>query len=251
MTEGVTERMTKQSWQWALVVAMAAGVAWAAGKPAQNTTAQPANLEQVLSQMDASAPAFKSVEADITVDNYTAVVEDHEMQKGTTAFRQKNGALEMVTHLKDASGNPVADLLYQNGQLAYYNPGAKQETIMSAGANRGEWDGMLATGFGATGKQLSQAWTVRFDGMDKDVPTTGGAPTAKLELVSKDPKIRSNFSQLTIWVDLSRDISLKQMMLQPDGDSRTVTYSNVQFNKPLKDDLFKLDVAPGTQVQRR
>ena len=52
-------------------------------------------------------------------------------------------------------------------------------------------------------------------------------------------------------MDLTRDISLKQIFLQPDGDSRTVTYSNIRYNKNLDDSLFKLNVAPGTQVQRR
>jgi outer membrane lipoprotein-sorting protein len=88
---------------------------------------------------------------------------------------------------------------------------------------------------------------VKLDGMEN----VGGVPTAKLELVSKDSKIRSYFSQVTIWVDLSRDISLKQVMLQPDGDSRTATYSNIRYNQHVPDGLFTLHVEPGTQVTRR
>jgi outer membrane lipoprotein-sorting protein len=242
--------MRKKSRAWAGVALLAAATAWGAGKPADSAT-QPQNLEQVLTEMDRAAPAFQSVEADISVDNYTAVVQDHSLQKGTTAFRRVNGSMQMVTHLKDASGQPAADLLYENGTLEYYNPTAKQETIFSAGANRGEWDSMLATGFGARGNELRQAWNVTFKGMDETVKTAAGAPTAELVLVSKDPKVQSSFSQVTIWVDLARDISMKQVMLQPDGDSRTATYSNIRYNKPLRDDVFKLNVAPGTQVQRR
>lgn len=243
----VIEHMRKQGSQWLAAVLLAAAPAWAAGKPAQKVaTGQPANLQQVLALMDQSAPKFQSVQADINVDLYTAVVQDHEMQKGVTAFRRANGAMQMATTIN--KGQPGEnDLLYRNGELDFYQPGTKQETIISAGANRGEFDSLLATGFGATGKELSQTWTVTFKGME-DV---GGVSTARLELVGKDPKIRNNFSQVTIWVDLSRDISMKQTMVQPDGDSRTVTYSNVRYNKPVSDKLFELHIAPGTQVTHR
>ncbi|MGA8110532.1 MAG: outer membrane lipoprotein-sorting protein [Acidobacteriaceae bacterium] len=237
--------MTRQRWQWALVAVMAVGPAWAAQNPSQ-----PQSLQDALTLMDRSAAQFQSVEADISVDLYTAVVQDHEFQKGTTAFRRSGGSMEMATTINKGQQGET-DLLYKNGQLEYYLPQRKSETIFSAGANRQEWDSLLATGFGATGKELASAWTVKFDGMDASVPTAGGTPTAKLELVSKDARVRNNFSQVTIWVDLSRDISMKQIFLQPDGDSRTVTYSNIRYNKPVNDKLFELKVAAGTQVQRR
>jgi outer membrane lipoprotein-sorting protein len=209
--------------------------------------AQKADLASVLQQMDASAARFQDVAADISVDNYTAVVQDHEYQKGTTAFRRTSGGMEMVMRLKTADGQPYADLLYRNGQLDYYNPAQKQETIFAAGANKQEYDSLLATGFGATGKELSAAWTVTFQGME----TVDGVQTAKLVLVSKDAKIRESYSQLTLWVDLSRDISKKLVMLQPSGDSRTATYSNIEYNTHLKDSRFKLDIPKGTPMQRR
>ena len=230
----------------ATAIAMVAGL-WLAGS---DVRAQSQDLASVLKQMDASAARFQDVAADISVDNYTAVVQDHEFQKGTTAFRRTSGGMEMVMHLT-SGGQPYADLLYRNGQLDYYNPIQKQETIFSAGANRQEYDGLLATGFGATGQELQSSWMVTFEGMDKGVPTSAGAPTAKLDLVSKDAKIRENYSHLTIWVDLSRDISMKLAMFQPSGDSRTATYSNIEYNTHLKDSRFRLDIPKGTPVQRR
>lgn len=209
--------------------------------------AQGGDLASVLKQMDASAAKFQNVEANIAVDNYTAVVQEHELQKGTTAFRRTSSGMEMVMHLKTNDGQPYADLLYSNGQLTYYSPAQKQETIFAAGANKQEYDSLLATGFGATGKELSAAWTVTFQGME----TVDGVQTAKLDLVSKDAKIRESYSHLTLWVDLSRDISMKLTMFQPSGDSRTATYSNIQYNTHLRSDLFKLDIPKGTPVQKR
>ncbi len=210
------------------------------------SAAQDANLQKVFEQMDASSAKFQNVQADISVDNYTAVVQDHQMQKGSTAFRRAGSSIEMAMTLD--KGQPgERDILYKNGQLAYYQPGAKQETIFSAGANRSEYDSMLATGFGATSKELNAAWEVHLQGNE----AVDGTQTAKLDLVPRLANIRNNISKLTIWVDLTRDISLKQVMVQPDGDSRTVTYSNIRYNTHLPASLFTLKVASGTQVQRR
>jgi outer membrane lipoprotein-sorting protein len=205
------------------------------------------DLQSVMNQMNASAPKFQDMQADISVDQYTAVVQEHQTQTGTSAFRRVGNSLEMVTHLKGSNGAAASDLLYKNGELDLYQPAAKTETIMTAGANRGEWDSMLATGFGATSKDLESAWNVTFQGMEP----VGGIQTAKLDLVPKDQNIRNNFSHVIIWVDLSRDISLKQQMVQPTGDSRTVTYSNVRYNKRPSSGLFQLKIPKGTQVTRR
>jgi outer membrane lipoprotein-sorting protein len=208
--------------------------------------AQETDLQKAFAQMDASARKFQDVQADISVDNYTAVVQDHQLQKGVTAFRRAGSAIEMAMTLD--KGQPgERDILYKNGELDYYQPGAKQETIFSAGANRAEYDSLLATGFGATSKDLNAGWEVAWQGME-DV---NGTQTAKLDLVPRLSNIRNNISKLTIWVDLARDISLKQVMLQPSGDSRTVTYSNIRYNAHPANSLFTLKVANGTQVQHR
>jgi outer membrane lipoprotein-sorting protein len=207
---------------------------------------QDANLEKVLAQMDASSAKFQDVQAAITVDNYTAVVQDHETQKGITAFRRVGSSMEMAMVL-DKGQQGERDILYKNGELNYYQPAVKQETVFSAGANRGEYDSLLATGFGASGKELAAAWDITLQGME----IIDGVQTAKLDLVSKQANVRNNFSHVTIWVDPTRDISLKVVMLQPTGDSHTAAYSDIRYNAHLPASLFALKVASGTQVQRR
>lgn len=208
--------------------------------------AQDANLGKVLSQMDASSAKFQDVQADIAVDNYTAVVQDHDKQSGMTAFRRVGGSMEMAMVL-DKGQQGEKDLLYKDGQLSYYQPSLKQETIFSAGANRAEYDSLLATGFGASGTDLTAAWDVTYQGTE----TIDGVPVAKLDLVSKQANIRNNVAHITVWIDPTRDISLKQIMFQPSGDTRTVTYSGVRYNARPSASLFNLKVAGGTQVQRR
>lgn len=207
---------------------------------------QDEKLEDILKQMDVSSAKFRDVQADIAVDNYTAVVQDHQTQKGIIAFRRADGATQMAMAL-DKGQPSERDILYRNGELDFYQPEAKQETIIAAGANKAEYDSLLPTGFGASGTDLRAAWDITFEGME----TIDGAQTAKLDLVPKQQNIRNNFSHIIIWVDPTRDISLKVIMLQPSGDSRTATYSNIRYNSHVPGSLFTLKVASGTQIQRR
>jgi len=61
------------------------------------------DLQSVMNQMNASAPKFQDIQADISVDQYTAVVQEHQTQTGTSAFRRVGNSLEMVTHLKGSN----------------------------------------------------------------------------------------------------------------------------------------------------
>ncbi len=56
----------------------------------------------------------------------------------------------------------------------------------------------------------------------------------KLDLVSKDETVRNgNYTHITIWVDLVRDVSLKQVVLYPSGDTQTTIYTNIRLNQPI------------------
>ena len=57
--------------------------------------------------------------------------------------------------------------------------------------------------------------------------------TEKLDLVSKDPSVRNNYTHITIWVDPARDVSLKQEFFAPGGNTDTATYSNIHLNQPI------------------
>jgi outer membrane lipoprotein-sorting protein len=67
----------------------------------------------------------------------------------------------------------------------------------------------------------------------------------KLDLVSKDPTIRNNYSHITIWVDPARDVSLKQTLFEasggkPSGNTRTAVYTNIRPNEKVNTDAFAI-----------
>ena len=206
--------------------------------------AQNAELQKVLAEMDAASARFQSAQADFVWDQYTSVVQSHDYQKGTIAFRRVGSSTEMVAHVKTENDQPAPkDVLYKNGELDFYQPALKQETIINAGATVERY---LTLGFGGSGKDLAATWNIAYQGNE----TIDGVETAKLDLTPKQPGTNNQFTHITIWVDPKRGISLKQQVFQDSGDWRLATYSNIRLNS-VPTSAFALQLAPGTQKVRK
>lgn len=204
--------------------------------------AQNSDLQKVLDQLDGASVRFKSAQADFTADSYTAVVDSHSIQKGTIAFRRSGEKVEMMMHVKTEDGQPSEkQVLYKNGQLDYYQPAVKQETILKGGSS---YDRYFSLGFGGSGQALKRDWNIKYEGTER----VNGTETAKLSLTPKTPS--DQFTHIIIWVDARRGVSLKQEVFQSSGDTRTAVYSNIKLNE-VPASVFTLHVAPGTAVQRR
>ncbi|MCL5263508.1 MAG: outer membrane lipoprotein-sorting protein [Acidobacteria bacterium] len=227
--------------QW-MVCLMAA--CWMAPATLVAQNAQKTQLDKVLDEMNVAAAHFRSTAADFNADMYTAVVQQHEKQSGTIAFRRVRSSMEMKVQITNQGGEPAnRELLYKNGILDYYEPELRQETIISAGKNRETYESLLTIGFGGSGRELAKDWQVTFEGWE----TLDGVKVAKLNLVSNSQKVRDNFSHILLWMDPLRSIAYKQMLFMSSGDTRTVTYSKVRYNAPLPDSVFRIKVAPGTK----
>jgi outer membrane lipoprotein-sorting protein len=62
-----------------------------------------------------------------------------------------------------------------------------------------------------------------------------------LLLTPKDEQVLKMFSQIILWIDTSRGISVQQKFIQPkSGDYRLAKYSDIRINQKLPDDTFKI-----------
>jgi outer membrane lipoprotein-sorting protein len=208
---------------------------------------QSADLQKVLSQMDAASQKFQSAQADFSADLFTAVVQSHETQEGSTAFRRANGGIEMVTHVKTDNGQPAAkDILYAHSELTYYQPAIKQANVFSAGANREQFESFLTLGFGGSGRDLAASWNIAYQGTE----AIAGVQTAKLELTSKKPGSNNPYTRIVVWIDPARAVPLRQQFVQESGDTRTVNYSNIQMNN-VPASAFTLKIPHDVQTIRK
>jgi outer membrane lipoprotein-sorting protein len=210
-------------------------------------TASPAgsaDLEKVMSQLNAAAAKFESAEADFTWDQFQAVVQDHDLQTGTIYYeRKKGGSTRVAAYLKEDNGKPAPKtVVFDGGDANFYEPGIKQLTVIRAGANKSQWESFLTLGFGGSATELKVNWKVSLLGME----SMDGVQVAKLDLVPVQQSVANMFTHVTIWVDPAKGLSHKQIFYQPSGDLRTATYTNIRYNLPIAADVFQLKLPPGT-----
>lgn len=201
---------------------------------------QAPTLESVLKKMDATAASFQSAEADFVWDQYQKVVDETDTQKGTIYYRRAGKNIEMMAEIKEPDRKFV---LYKEGKVQVYQPKIEQVMQYSTGGNQSDVESYLVLGFGGSGQDLEKAYEVTLQGQE----TIDGILTAKLQLIPKSEKVRSYFTKILLWIDLSRGISVQQQFMQPQGDYRLTKYSSIRIPAKISNDVFQLKTTKKTQ----
>ena len=82
-------------------------------------------LESVLSAMDRAADNFKTAEANFVWDQYSKVVSDHDIQKGTIYYRRAGHEVQMASDITSPARKYV---LFAGGKMDVYQPELEQVT---------------------------------------------------------------------------------------------------------------------------
>jgi outer membrane lipoprotein-sorting protein len=196
-------------------------------------------LECVLKKMDDAAANFHTTQADFVWDAYQRVVDETDTQKGTVYYRRTGQQIEMMAEIKEPDAKFV---LYKDGKLQVYQPRIEQ-VIQYPTSGHNEIESYLVLGFGGSGEDLKKSFDVSYVGDE----AVAGTATAKLQLIPKSEKFRSNVSKIVLWIDLSRGISLQQQFFQTQGDYRLAKYSTVRVNPKIGNEVFQLKTTKKTQ----
>lgn len=199
------------------------------------------DLETALNSMDKAAANFHNAQADFVADQYQKVVDDHDFQKGTIYFRKQGDSVEMAA---DFTSPEKKYVLFSNGLVSYYQPKIDQVTEYNAGKNKADFESFLVLGFGGRGHDLEKSYDVTFGGMEQ----AQGVSAAKLQLTPKSSKVKNMFNLITLWIDPALGVSVQQRFDEPSGDYRLTKYSNIQVNKKISNDVFKLKTNGKTKV---
>ena len=188
------------------------------------------DLQATLAKLDAASARFKSAEADVHRDAFNYVVKDTEASSGITYFKREPGG-KMEFGVK-TSGKDARTIVYKDGVARVYNPAANcTDTVTNNSI-----DTYITIGFGGSGKDLAKVWEIKDLGPD----TIGGTKVEKLELVPKDAAVKRNVVKMSLWVDLDRDVSLKQIMYTPEKDTNTATFSDIKLNKQVNTGPYQI-----------
>jgi outer membrane lipoprotein-sorting protein len=194
---------------------------------------KPGHLDAVLRQMDAASLKFQSAEADFRWDLYERVVKQTTTQTGTIYFKKQGTTTVMGAKIVSPS---IKIIEFRNGIVRLFDPGTDHLTTIDATKNKAQFESFLTVGFGGSGKDLANAWTIS----DLGDEMIDGVQTAKLDLVAKDPAVRNNCTHMTIWVDPVRGVQLKQSIYMPSEDYRTAVYANIKYNQKVDEKPYQI-----------
>jgi outer membrane lipoprotein-sorting protein len=212
-------------------------------------------LTYVLKQLDTASAKFQRATADFQWDNYEKVVHDTTTQKGFIYFERDKGSTDMGAVMVDPNAGPnskpIRVIQYKDGTVQMFDPGVDQITVLHESGNQSEIEGFLTLGFGGSGTDLARAWNIT--DLGPETLTDNGQPVKveKLDLAGKDAASRKNFSHITIWVDPTRAVSLKQIFYTPSGDYRTAIYSSIKVNGNVHKDHFAIKKDKNTTIVNR
>jgi outer membrane lipoprotein-sorting protein len=196
------------------------------------------DLAAVLHELDAAAVQFRTATAEFEWrTEQTEPVPDTETQAGTIYFSRTNSTFQMAAHIRVVNKRNVPKILtYSNstGVVTLYEKSTNPLQVFKAGARQTQLESVLLLGFGASGKEIEGKWNVSYVRSE----ILAGVRCEVLELVPKDPEMKKTLLGVTIWVDASRAVTLKQIFDQGQGNSRVCVYTNLKVNARLPDDAF-------------
>ncbi len=211
-----------------------------------STTSPSGSLDTVLNLLDRTAAQFRDIQTDFVWDQYTKVVDEHDLQSGVMYFRRNGQNVEMKADINKAGGKAVdKGVLFAGGRVQVCEPKLDRLTEYSAGKNKADFESFLVLGFGGRGHDLQKSFDVKYLGAEN----VGGVTTYKLELTPKSQRVKGIFDLITLWIDKDRGVSVQQRF-DKEGDYRLAKYSNIKINEKLGGDVFKLKTNQCTQVVR-
>jgi hypothetical protein len=195
------------------------------------------DLSSVLQKLDTAAKDFHTTVANFEFDSIlTDPVPDTDIMTGTVYYQRSGSHFQMAAHIHQHNKQPAArTYMYSGGLFRISETGKEQDAKLYPQASKYESYFML--GFGASGTQLAEKWDIKYLGTE----TIDNVNTDKLELVAKDPAVRKNLPKVTIWLDTSRAVSLKQVFDEGEGQSRVCYYTNIKVNQGLPGNAFSFD----------
>ena len=197
------------------------------------------SAEEVLSKLDAAAPAFTGMTANLNRVTYTKVLDEQTKESGTIALRKQGSAIQVLISLDKPDQKLVS---FRGRKAEIYYPKLKTVEEWDLGKHSGLIDQFLLVGFGS-GKGLKSSYAVKYAGAE----TIDGQKTQKLELTPQAADVKDKLRRVDLWVAENGAYPVQQRFVQPSGDYYLVTYSAVKLNPALTDDALRLNLPSGVK----
>jgi outer membrane lipoprotein-sorting protein len=195
------------------------------------------DLSRVLQQLDVAAKDFHTTTANVEFDTIqTDPIPDKDVMTGMAYYERSGSRFQMAAHLTQHNNHLTGKTyILSGGTIRLSDTGKASDAKVVDQASK--YASYFMLGFGASGAQLAEKWTMAYKGSE----TIDGVKTDELELIAKDPAVRKNIAKVTIWLDTSRAVSLKQVFDEGEGQSYICTYTNIKVNQGVPANAFAFD----------
>jgi outer membrane lipoprotein-sorting protein len=203
------------------------------------------SVDAILARMDQAAPDFKALSATVQMVTFTSVLGDKTVENGTLKMqRLKQNDVRAIIDFTGGSDARTIALLGKKVRIYY--PNLQQYQDYDIGSNSQMLNQFLLLGFGSSGKELAQGYTITSEGSEN----VTGLPTTKLLLVPKDPKVKERLTKVEIWIPDNSATPVQQQFYEPSGNWRKVTYTDIDMHPAIQGTL-ELKLPSGTTKQSR
>lgn len=203
-------------------------------------------VSAILSRMDASAPAFKGITANLRMVTHTAILNDDSTQNGVLHMRRlKPGEVRALIDFTDAKDKH--SVAFGERTVKMYYPNLNLVQVYDLGKNAKLIDEYMLLGFGSSGKDLQANYEIQDGGSEQ----VGGRKTTRLELIPKSKDAQERLSKAEIWFPEDADYPVQQKFYQPNGNFTLVTYSDFQLNPSFKQKDLELNTPPGVKTDHK
>ena len=191
------------------------------------------NLDAVLARMDKAAPSFHAMSADVKMVTYTALLKDTTDETGTIKMQRiKPGNVRAILTFNGAqSASPW--LGFYGKTLRVYYPAMHTYQDFPVGKESNVLNQYLLLGFGSSGKELAQSYTITFLGAEK----VAGKDTSMLQLDPKDPDVKEKLKKVIVWIPNNEANPVQQQFWEPSGNFRKITYSGISLDPKINGTL--------------
>ncbi len=196
--------------------------------------------EAVLARMDKAAPNFKAMSANVRMVTHTAVLNDNTVETGTFEMQKKGKDVRAIMNLAENGGRQLG-FFGKVVRIYYSNLNTYQDYQVGKSNLLNQY---LLLGFGSSGKDLSHGYNITADGTE----IIDGRMSTKLTLIPKDKAVLEHLTKVEVWIPNDAANPVQQEFYEPSGNSRKVTYSNIDLNPPIKG-LLQMKLPPGAKKQ--
>ena len=192
------------------------------------------DLATTLKNMDQAAAKFEGMKADIQRLNYTAIVDDKNVESGQILVRRdKTRAITLLMEIKE----PTPLILAVKGTKAeIYRPRISEVEEYNLSKHKNDLERAYSLGFGTSGTFLKDNYAIKILGEE----SVASQPAVRLELTPKDADLLRRTPKIEIWVSTQNWSAIQQKVHEISGDYTLNTYSNITLNPGLKESDLQL-----------